>query len=139
MRRTRMVLRFHHTCFTLTIVSLLRVCSRTLCAQWTCHVLRTHLSCIPISRIMCHRLVYLYVPISVSRVSLLLPNVDCRLVAGYLFVSLFSFCLVNSSTYVSRLCLSPFVLSTRLYAYLYCLRLPALVRRLVSCLIILRL
>ena len=41
-------------------------------------------------------------------------NVDCRLVPGYLFVFCFSFCVVDSSTYVSRLCRSPFISSTRL-------------------------
>ena len=41
-------------------------------------------------------------------------NVDCRLVPGYLFVFRFSFCVVDLSTYVSRLCRSPFISSTRL-------------------------
>ena len=36
--------------FSLTIVFLLRVRSWTLCAQWTCHVLRTRLSRTPVSR-----------------------------------------------------------------------------------------
>ena len=41
-------------------------------------------------------------------------DMDSRLVPGYLLVSRFPFCLVDSYTYISRLCLSPFVLSTRL-------------------------
>ena len=54
LRRSR-VLRFHlHGYFSLTVVFLLRVCSQTLCAQWTCHVLRTRLPRIPASRITCH-------------------------------------------------------------------------------------
>ena len=56
--------------FSLTIVFFLRVRSRMLCAQWTCRILRTRLSHTPVSRVMCHRLVYSYVPIPVSRVSL---------------------------------------------------------------------
>ena len=60
-RPNNIVLRFHRTCFILTITFLLRVRSRMLCAQWTCHVLRTCLSRIPVSRITCHRLVYSYV------------------------------------------------------------------------------
>ena len=58
------MLRFHHAVVYLTFVFLLRVRSWTLCAQWTCHVLQTCLSCIPISRITCHRLVYSYVSLS---------------------------------------------------------------------------
>ena len=58
------MLRFHHAVVYLTFVFLLRVCSRTLCAQWTCHVLQTRLSHIPVSRITCHRLVYSYISLS---------------------------------------------------------------------------
>ena len=57
--------------------------------------------------------------LSISRVFLTCTNMDCRLVSGHLFVSRFSFCVVDSYTYVSRLRLSPFVSSTRL-----CLPLP---------------
>ena len=59
-------------------------------------------------------------------------NMDCRLVYRYLFVSRFPFCLVDLYTYVSRLCLSPFVLSTCLHAYHYCLHLLIAVCWLVS-------
>ena len=55
------------------LFSFLRVRSRTLCAQWTCRVLRTRLPCIPASCITCHRLVYSYIPVPVSRVFLLVP------------------------------------------------------------------
>ena len=55
----------------LTIVFLLRVRSRTLCTQWTCHVPWTHLSRIPTSHITCHRLVYLYVSVPVHMFSYL--------------------------------------------------------------------
>ena len=48
-------------------------------------------------------------------------DMDSRLVPGYLFVSRFPFCLVDSYTYVSRLCISPFVSSTRLRTYCCCL------------------
>ena len=65
------MLRFHHTMIYLTIVFFLQVHSRTLCAQWTCHVLQTRLSRIPASCIMCHQLVYSYVSFPVSRVLLL--------------------------------------------------------------------
>ena len=65
------MLQFHHTVIYLTIVFFLRVRSRTLCAQWTCHILRTRLSRIPTSRITCHRLVYSYVSFPISRVLLL--------------------------------------------------------------------
>ena len=68
--------------------------------------------------------------------SLTCTSMDCRLVSLHFLIMSFSFCLVDSSAYVSRLCLSSFVLSTRLHAYLYCLRLPVLVCRLVSRLII---
>ena len=92
------LLRFHcNVYFSLTIVFFLRVRSWTLCAQWMCHVLRTRLLCIPASRITCHRLVYSYVPVSVSHVPLTVQ-----------------IWIVDSSTYISRLLLSPFVLSTRL-------------------------
>ena len=41
-------------------------------------------------------------------------NMDCRLISSYLFVLHFLLSLVDLCTYVSRLCRSPFVLSTRL-------------------------
>ena len=74
-----------------------------LCAQWTCHVLRTCLSHIPVSRITCHRLVYSYVSLSVSRVLLLVQiwTVDSSLVT----------CLFH---------VSPFVSSTRVLTFLAC-------------------
>ena len=88
-----------HMLFSLTIVFFLRVRSWTLCAQWTCHVLRTHLPCTPASRITCHRLVYSYVPVPVLRVPFYyMPSsfeLSTRL--GYSFVLRFPFCLVNSS------------------------------------------
>ena len=97
---------FTDTCFPL------RVRSRTLCAQWTCHVLRTRLSRIPVSCIPCHRLVYSYVSLP-SYMFSYCTDVDCRLVTGYLFVSRFPFRIVDSCTYVLRLRVSPFVSSTR--------------------------
>ena len=81
--------------FSLTIVFFLRVRSWTLCAQWTCHVLRTRLSHIHVSRITCHQLVYSYVPVSASHVFLL---VQMWTVDSLLVTCLFS--------------VSPFVLST---------------------------
>ena len=63
---------------------------------------------------MCHRLVYSYISLSVSRVSLLVP-----------------IWIVDSSVYVSRLCLSSFSLSTRL-RLLVCFMFLLLSRRLVS-------
>ena len=92
--------------FKLTIVFLLRICSQTLCAQWTCHVLRTHLLRIPVSCITCHWLVYSYVSLSVSRT---FTNMDWRLISGYLFVSLFSLCLIDSSMLTFTAYAFPFV------------------------------
>ena len=59
---------------------------------------------------------------------------DCRLVTGYLFVSRFPFCIGDSCAYISRLCLSRFVLSTRLRSYKYrlCLSFCSLSTRLSS-------
>ena len=91
---------------------------------------------------MCHvlsGLAYLVPPLPISRATgsctrtfpfrftclFTCTSMDCRLVSGYLFVSHFPFCLVDSSTYASHLRLSPFVSSTRL-----CL--PFVVRQLVS-------
>ena len=93
--------------FSLTIVFPSRVRSRTLCAQWTCHVPRTRILRIPIFHVTCHWLMYLYVPVPVLRVSPYLYRctvMDCRLVSGYLFVP-------------------PFLLLSRqlVYAYHYCL------------------
>ena len=68
--------------------------------------------------ITCHRLVYSYVSLP-PYVFLTCTVMDSRLVSGYSFVFRFSFYVVDSSTYVSRLRLSPFVLSTRL-----CLPIP---------------
>ena len=112
-RPNNIVLQFHRTCFILTITFLLRVCSRTLCAQWTCHVLRTRLSRIPVSCITCHWLVYSY--ISFMSYVFFLTYMDCRLIPGYLFVSRFTFCLVDSYTYVSRLCCSLLCLDDSLF------------------------
>ena len=101
---------------------LLQVRSRTLCAQWTCH--------------MFSGLAYPVFPLSVSRATgsctrtfpfqltcFFLPVtctvLACRLVSGYLFISRFSFCTVGSYTYVSRLCLSPFASSTRLPSHYF--------------------
>ena len=85
------MLQFHHTMIYLTIVFLLRVRSQTLCAQWTCHVLRTHLSRIPVSCITCHRLVYSYILLSISRVSLLVRiwTVDSSTTTCLFHISLF--------------------------------------------------
>ena len=63
-------------------------------------VLRTRLSCIPVSRITCHRLVYSYVPVPVSRVSLT--------------VQIWT---VNSSPVTCLFPVSPFVLSTRVLTF----------------------
>ena len=118
------LLRFHHSIISTDNCFSLRVHSQTLCAQWTCHVLRTRLSRTPVSRITCHWLVYSYVPVPVLRVSSYLyrcTDMDSRLVSGYLFISRFPFCVVDSYTYVTRLHLSRFISSTHLYAYHYCL------------------
>ena len=109
------MLRFHRTTIYLTLFSFLRVRLRTLCAQWTCHVPRTRLSRIHVSRITCHWLVYSYVSLSISH-ALLLVQIQT----------------VDSCTYVSRLCLSPFVLLIRLsthYSWIVtCLWLISLLR-----------
>ena len=89
---------------------LLRVRSRTLCAQWMCHAL----SGLAYLVLPYHRLTHSYVSFSSYVFPLTRTNVDCRLVTGYLLAFRFSFCLVDSSTYVSHLRLSLFVLSTRL-------------------------
>ena len=70
---------------------LLRVRSWMLCAQWTCHVLQTRLSRVPLSHITCYRLMYLYVPFPVSRVPLcfFFWIVDLSLVTDLLYVSPF--------------------------------------------------
>ena len=80
-------------------------------------------TCSPDSPISYSRFLYHVPParvlvcfLSVLRVSLTCTSMDCRLVSGYLFVSRFSFRLIDSSTYVSCLCLSPSVLSIRLSA-----------------------
>ena len=115
--------------------------SLTLCPRYPYHV--------PLARVLvrsCSRLLCF----------LLLDTctfMDCRLVPGYLFVPCFSFCVDDSSPYISRLrvspfvsstcaltfsrlCLSPFDSSTRLCAYCYCLCFPFVVCRLVSRLVI---
>ena len=89
---------------------LLRVRSRTLCAQWMCHAL----SGLAYLVLPYHWLVHSYVSFSSYVFPLTRTNVACRLVTSYLLAFHFSFCLVNSSTYVSHLHLSLFVLSTRL-------------------------
>ena len=105
--------------FILTIVFFLRVRSWTLCAQWTCHVLQTRLSCVPVFHIMCHQLVYSYVSVPVSRVFLLvlLQTVD-------------------SSPYVSRLRLFFFHLVDSSMLTIIAYAFPFEVRRLVSRLVI---
>ena len=98
----------------LTIVFLLRICSWMLCAQWTCHVLRTRLSCslyhVPPARVLVHSR-------SCFTCFLTCTNMDCRLVSLRFLITSVSFCLVDSSAYVSRLCLSSF-LSRRLVCQL---------------------
>ena len=129
------MLQFHRAMISLTIVFLLRVRLWTLCAQRTCHVLRTRLSRIPVPHITCHQLMYSYVPDSRFMCFPYCTDMDCRLVPGHLFVSRFPVCLVDSYTYVSRLYLSPSISSTRLYAYHYhlCLSFCSLSTRLPSC------
>ena len=72
--------------FSLTIVFLLRVRSRTLCAQWTCHVLWTQLLHIPVppNHVPPARVLVC----SHSRFTCFLTStdVDCGLVDGHLFV-----------------------------------------------------
>ena len=58
------------TCFSLTIVFIYKLRSRTLCAQWTYHVTPGSLTRMFPSGVTCSRLVYLYVSVPVSRVSL---------------------------------------------------------------------
>ena len=61
------VLRFHRNdCFTDNCF-LLRVRSRTLCAQWTCHVLWIRLSHIPVPHVTFSGLAYLVFQLPVSR------------------------------------------------------------------------
>ena len=86
---------------------------------------------VPLSHITCHRLVYLYVSLSILRILLLVRIwiVDSSPVTCLFHA--FPFRLVDSCTYVSRLCLSPSVSSIHLYDYHYRLRLLVLVCRLV--------
>ena len=87
------------------------------------YALNGRVTCSPDSPILYSHFLYHVPParvlvcfLSVLHVSLTCTSMDCRLVSRYLFVSRFSFRLVDSSTYVSRLCLSPSVLSIRLSA-----------------------
>ena len=79
--------------------------SRTLCAQWTCHILRTRLSlCL---RFPCHALVYSCTPFCHAHFLLLVP-----------------LWIVDSSPVTCLFSFSPFVLSTRtltLHAYVFLL------------------
>ena len=91
-----------------------------------CFALNGHVTYSPDSLISYSRFLYHVPParelvhfLFVLRVSSC-TSTDCQLVSGYLVVSV-----------------SPFVLSTRLYAYLYWLRFPVLVCRFVSRLAIL--
>ena len=96
----------------LTIVFLLRVCSRMLCAQWTCHIPWTHLSRIPASRITCHQLVYSYVSVPIHVFSYLYQYglstrpltfldytflfLSCRLVSLHFSLMPVSFCSLST-------------------------------------------
>ena len=92
-----------HMLFPLTIVFLLRVCSRTLCAQWTCHITWTRLLSVPTIRITCHRLVYSYIPVPVLHVSF--------------YLTLVRLWIVDSSPVTCLSPVSPFVLMTRLLTF----------------------
>ena len=104
------MLRFHRTMIYLTIVFLLRIRSQMLCAQWTCHVLQTRLSHSPYHMPPARVLVR---SCSCFTCFLTCTNMDCRLVSLRFLITSVSFCLVNLSAYISRLCLSSF-LSRRL-------------------------
>ena len=87
--------------FSLTIVFFLRVRSRTLCAQWTCHVTRTRLSCTPVS-------------CATGSCTRTFPS---HLMCSLLLV-LVPLWIVNSSPVTCLSPVSPFVLSTRLLMFL---------------------
>ena len=91
------LLRFHHAMIYLTIVFLLRVRSRMLCAQWTCHVLWTRLPCIPRSPYHVPPARVLVRFCSRFMCSLTCTNMDCRLVSLRLLLMLVSFCFIDSS------------------------------------------
>ena len=114
----------------LTFDFFLRVRSRTLCAQWTCHVLWTRLSLPPCPYHVPPACVLVRFPFCFT-CSLTCMNMDCQLVSGYLSVSRFpfssrqlvylrfslmsiSFCLNDSSLYLPLpLTLTCYGLSTR--------------------------
>ena len=148
------MLRFHRNMyFSLTIVFLLRVRSWTLCAQWMCHILPGLAYLVlpfPVSRATgsCTRTFpfpfrmfsYLYQYELTTRHRILVcfpfPLWCCRLVSLCLVLTSFSVCVVDSSPYVSCLCLSPLccrlvsMLTFTAYAF------PFVVCRLVSHLVI---
>ena len=102
---------FIATCFVLTFIFFLRVRSRTLCAQWTCHVLWTRLlvySCfsyhVPPARVLVRShsvlcvsfYMYLYRYRLSTRLRLSscspFPLLCCRLICAYCYCLRFSFC-----------------------------------------------
>ena len=120
----------------LTIVFFLRVRLRTLCAQWTCHVLWTCLPRIPTFRITCHRFVYSYIPVPISRVSLTVQiwtvdsSPDTCLSSVSLFVS--STCMLTFVAYAFPLSFCRLISMLTITAYAF----PFVVCRLVSRLVI---
>ena len=112
------MLRFHHNGYvSLTIVFLfMSMLADTLCSM---DVSRSPDSLIPMSPFPVPRARVLVRPLLSCAFPLTRTIMDSRLVSGYLFVLLFPLCAVNSYTYTSRLCLSPFDSSTCL-----CLPLP---------------
>ena len=103
-----------HMVSSLTIVFVLRVRSRTLCAQWTCHVLSlVRLYSVPAPRITCHRLMYSYVPVPSYPFPLtcICTDIDCRLVLGTCLYSHFPFRVDDLYAYAFLLMLFPFVLN----------------------------
>ena len=105
--RSGLLLRFHRTChltdncflYTSTLADAMRSMDMS----------RSPDSLISYPRITCHRLVYSYAPVPVSRVSLTCTNADCRLVSSYLSIPCFSFCLIDSSMLTITAYAFPFV------------------------------
>ena len=99
------MLQFHRTWFILTIVFFLRVRSRTLCAQWTCHVFSG--------------LAYLVFPFPVSRATSSCTRMfPFRLTCFPLRVCVYEYGLSTRPRLLVCFTFSPFVSSTRTLTFL---------------------
>ena len=109
--------------FLLTIVFFTSMLADAVRSMDVSHVLRTRLSRIPASCIMCHRLVYSYVPVPVLRVSPYLLLVLLRIVDSFPVTCSSPVPLFTLSTRTLTLLAYDFLLLTRrlVCAYRYCL------------------